>query len=104
MTTKRVDSHYILEFQTNYEAARQVCYFHKHFVTASGYQGIGLAQVGPDDFVFVVFGGRCPYVVRGIEPGACRLVGECYVHGMMDEEAVTEWKTGRLLRETIVIC
>ncbi|KAE8447150.1 hypothetical protein EG329_011134 [Mollisiaceae sp. DMI_Dod_QoI] len=104
LTTKRVNSRYILESQTNHEAARQVCHLRKHFVTASGYQGIGPAQMGPDDVVLVVFGGRCPYVIREIEPGAYRLVGECYVHGMMDGEAITEWKAGRLLRETIVLC
>jgi hypothetical protein len=33
--TKKVDSPYILESQTNYEAARQVCHLHKYFVTVS---------------------------------------------------------------------
>ena len=53
------------------------------------------------DRVFIVKGARTPFVVRDI-PGReagegkwVRLVGECYLHGVMDGEMVTsgvEWK------------
>ncbi|KAK4446497.1 heterokaryon incompatibility protein-domain-containing protein [Podospora aff. communis PSN243] len=48
--------------------------------------GPGVAEVG--DWVVVVEGGRVPFVVRKVEgeEERWRLVGECYVHGMMDGE------------------
>ncbi|KAI1366526.1 heterokaryon incompatibility protein-domain-containing protein [Xylaria arbuscula] len=66
-------------------------------VTKSGYIGLvpPLARVG--DVVSILHGGDAPYLVRpGTNPAVrdemgvlrCRLVGECYMHGMMDGEMV----------------
>jgi hypothetical protein len=53
------------------------------------------------DRVFIVKGARTPFVVRDMPSGKAgegkwvRLVGECYLHGVMDGEMVTsgvEWK------------
>jgi hypothetical protein len=57
--------------------------------------------MNPDDVVFVAFGARCPLVIREIEPSTYWLVGESYVHGLMDGEAVEEWNRGRLSREIV---
>lgn len=40
-----------------------------------------------DDVVCVLFGGRVPYVLRPCERGYT-LVGECYIHGLMEGEAM----------------
>jgi hypothetical protein len=98
------DSGYALLSEENHNAARRVCHLRKHFVTPSGYQGLGPAQTEPNDIVFVIFGGCCPYVLREVQPSLYRLVGECYVHGLMDGEAIAEWKSGRLSRQTIALC
>ncbi|KAI0434619.1 hypothetical protein F5Y09DRAFT_236329 [Xylaria sp. FL1042] len=66
-------------------------------VTKNGYIGLvpPLTRVG--DVVSIFHGGDAPYLVRsetnpavGKEIGVlrCRLVGECYMHGMMDGEMV----------------
>jgi hypothetical protein len=67
------------------------------FVTKKGYIGAGplSAQVG--DAVYVLAGGHVPLVLRrsqGVDDGApsdgpLTLVGDCYVHGVMQGESVT---------------
>jgi hypothetical protein len=61
----------------------------KFMVTERRYVGIvpPTAQVGDDILIFD--GGAVPFLVRKSEsrPGLGRLVGECYVHGLMSGEA-----------------
>jgi hypothetical protein len=70
------------------------------FVTDNGYVGLGAHGVQPGDKVCVLFGGATPYVVRptGVE-GEYLFMGECYVHGLMDGEAITLWEAGELREE-----
>lgn len=59
-------------------------------VTRNGYVGVapGLTKVG--DVVTIMKGGLVPFVLReGVDRlGAFRLVGECYVHGLMHGEGL----------------
>jgi hypothetical protein len=38
------------------------------------------------DVVVVLYGGRTPFLLRRKDDGTWILVGECYVHGMMNGE------------------
>jgi hypothetical protein len=40
------------------------------------------------DLIALLFGARTPFVLRKLESGNWRLLGECYVHGLMFGEAV----------------
>jgi hypothetical protein len=61
---------------------------HKFFMTKSGYLGLGNPQVG--DEIWVLLGGNVPFVLRPDTETECRyLVGDCFVHGIMDGEALT---------------
>ncbi|KFA68692.1 hypothetical protein S40285_02660 [Stachybotrys chlorohalonatus IBT 40285] len=64
---------------------------HRSFaVTAAGYFVIGPAAVEAGDVVVVLYGGRTPFVLRRTEDGeAWVLVGECYVHGLMNGEGLS---------------
>uniref|UniRef100_A0A0B7JVP0 Heterokaryon incompatibility domain-containing protein n=1 Tax=Bionectria ochroleuca TaxID=29856 RepID=A0A0B7JVP0_BIOOC len=44
----------------------------------------------PGDLVCVLYGGQTPFILRKSErrPGMFRLVGDCYVHSLMDGEAL----------------
>lgn len=44
------------------------------------------AEVGDDICIF--FGGRVPYAIRPIGGGLYRFIGQCYVNGIMDGEAL----------------
>ena len=61
---------------------------HRAFArTAKGYFVLGPAVLKVGDVVCVLFGGKMPFCLR---PWGRHylLVGECYVHGLMDGEAM----------------
>jgi len=88
----------------------------KFFVTRRGYMGIGPKDMWLDDEVHVLSGTSVPFVMRKVTGGAdastvdlvaedglalYRMIGECYVHGIMQGEATrkedAEW-------ENICVC
>ena len=62
------------------------------FFTANGFVGVGPAAMESGDFICILAGGPLPYVLRPVPDAAClntfELVGSCYVHGVMDGQAV----------------
>jgi hypothetical protein len=64
------------------------------FVTKSGYMGIGPEGTRAGDQVWVFHGGNVPFVMRKVGKGEegdaplLKLVGNAYVHGIMDGEAL----------------
>lgn len=71
------------------------------FLTRKGYMGLGPSDLQVSDRVSIVSGSRVPFILRPVErpdterlleldqSGLCyTLVGYCYVHGIMDGEAV----------------
>jgi hypothetical protein len=68
-------------FKRAYRAAmlnRRLCW------TQKGYLGLAPRYTRPGDIVCVFMGSAVPFVVRPREDGRSLLVGECYVHGVMD--------------------
>lgn len=61
------------------------------------------AQAG--DKLCLLFGGKTLYCIRPIRDteDAYRFVGECYVHGFMDGEALDMMEAGVLMRKTLAI-
>ncbi|KAJ3518005.1 hypothetical protein NM208_g14622 [Fusarium decemcellulare] len=57
-------------------------------LTAGGYFVIGPDIMQPGDVVAVLYGGRTPFILRRRQDGTWMLVGECYVHGLMNGEAL----------------
>jgi hypothetical protein len=57
--------------------------------------GMGHFAIMPGDVVGILFSGKAPLVLRPTN-GHYALVGECYVCGLMDGEAVSEIETGKL--------
>ena len=57
------------------------------FVTRRGVLGMGGPEFHAGDAVYVVAGSPVPFVIRA-ENGRFRLVGDCYVHGIMDGEVL----------------
>jgi hypothetical protein len=60
------------------------------FLTEQGYLGLGQEGVREGDIVCVFCGGDVPFLLRKSEktPGILHLLSECYVHGIMDGEAM----------------
>ncbi|OAL50739.1 hypothetical protein IQ07DRAFT_680093 [Pyrenochaeta sp. DS3sAY3a] len=73
----------------NYTIALQEnVYGWKFFTTHGGSVGIGPPSMAAGDTVYVFNGGGVPFVVRRSETRAYafRLLGECYVHGLMNSK------------------
>lgn len=63
------------------------------FETDAGQLGSGPLQSESGDQIVILFGGQMPFVLRPVK-GLWRLVGACYVYGIMDGEAVEELASG----------
>jgi len=48
--------------------------------------GLGPKNSQKDDFLCVLDGGQVPFLLRAVEEDTFRLVGECYVYGIMNGE------------------
>lgn len=57
-------------------------------VTSQGYMGLFPQTTQMGDHVCVFLGGYIPFVVRRLVGNKFNLVGECYVHGIMDGEVM----------------
>jgi len=56
------------------------------FISVRGYVGLVPAHSHPGDVICILLGALLPYVIRGGDNGRYQLVGEAYVHGIMDGE------------------
>ncbi|PMD34353.1 hypothetical protein L207DRAFT_497721 [Hyaloscypha variabilis F] len=80
-------------------------------VTENGYFGLVPRRARVGDHIIVLFGGCTPFVVRerkgwdspSSEKCYWQLVGEAYVHGMMDGEALAGLKEGESSEEFILV-
>lgn len=72
-----------------HEAFVRVCTDRRFFVTDQGRTGIGPEAMAEGDRVVILFGSRVPFVLRAVGP-RYKLVGECYVAGLMDGQAVAQ--------------
>jgi hypothetical protein len=65
----------------------------RFFITGKRMLGLGPAAIEGGDVVVILFGGSVPFVLRPSDDGRhWRLVGECYVHDVMDSRAVDTWR------------
>ncbi|KAM0324733.1 hypothetical protein ACHAPQ_008231 [Fusarium lateritium] len=77
-------------------------YGHRPFLTDTGYLGAGYVSIEAGDELWIVSGSPAPMVLRktGALDKEFIIVGEAYVHGIMNGETVTddvEWKEIRMV-------
>ena len=72
------------------------------FETSVGYVGLGPESLEKNDLVCILYGGHVPYILRP-ENDYFKLVGESYVHGMMNGEAITMSRDGQLKEQDFEI-
>src|SRR5438552_2497087 len=88
----------------------------KLIFTSAGRMGTGLAAFGQPEFVevaagdeiHVAFGSNLPVILRPLQQGekiasrkTYRFIGSCYLHGIMDGEALADESLGR---DDILLC
>jgi hypothetical protein len=74
------------------------------FLTSRSHVGCGPALMQVGDVVAVLFGARVPFVLRQQQDGRYRLIGDCYVHRMMDGEAIRGCIGGELEGKMFELC
>lgn len=72
----------------------------KYFVTESGYLGLGPGAAKSGDCVVVILGLRTPFILRPQSGGKYRIIGDAYVHGIMEGELVA----GSYTTEVFTVC
>lgn len=75
-------------------AVEMACHVRKFFTTKKGYFGVRPTCMKKNDLVCVLYGGRVPFLRP--KNDFCHLVGECYVRGIMDGEAIMILEAGQL--------
>ena len=71
-------------------------------ITKSRLMGLVPKNAQPGDLVYVLLSGQVLHLLRPVEQHFV-FVGECYIHGMMDGEALDMLKNGSRKLETIEI-
>jgi len=69
-------------------SAAKYCHNRKLFYTERGWLGLGPPSLQPSDEVWLLKAGRVPFALRPTPSGQYLLVGEVYIHGIMDGELV----------------
>lgn len=88
-----------VNFRKSFYIATQGQHF---FTTDLGYMGLGYAPREGDE-VWVLFGGTVPFILRRTSRlGEYSLIGDCYVHGIMDGERMTDLKEGDVATVTLL--
>lgn len=83
--------------------SQRVCSNRKFFVNKTGYIGVGPATLSAGDTCCVLLGATVPFILR--KAGSCyKLVGECYIHGIMRGEALKLCQSNQWTEETVYIC
>jgi hypothetical protein len=80
------------------------CVGRKFFVTSKGFYGVGASVMKQGDLCCVLFGAYVPFIIRPTgTKSKYKLVGECYIQGVMRGEVVRKWKEGKFHDEDILL-
>ncbi|PVH70822.1 HET domain-containing protein [Cadophora sp. DSE1049] len=82
--------------------ARNYCFNRSFIITSAGRMGIGPSDTRVGDTVAVIFGGGVPYIIRP-QGASWAFVGESYVQGLMNGEAIQACQQGVAQKEILYI-
>lgn len=79
------------EFQNNF---RIIYSWRRLFLTSKGFLGVGAQELRTGDSIWILPGSGVPFVLRKLESGNHQLIGDAYVHGIMQGEVVDseDWR------------
>ncbi|KAI3337263.1 heterokaryon incompatibility protein-domain-containing protein [Xylariaceae sp. AK1471] len=71
------------------------CTHRRFFITRGGYWALGPPIMRSGDICAIIFGADVPFILRPVDGlTQYKVVGECYIYGLMDGEAVSKWEDG----------
>lgn len=71
------------------------------FRTSGDYLGMGPISTQEQDELWIIRGARVPFILRKVEESSYRVIGECYVHGLMHGK-VMERKLDQVRKITLI--
>ncbi|MCJ1244774.1 hypothetical protein MMC30_001974 [Trapelia coarctata] len=99
MSQDEIDAH--ADFAMRLMAA---CYQRRFFATRDGRIGLGPLSVRPSDLVCVFHDADTPFILRSSpDEGFYTFVGESYVHGLMDGEAIVVKDASHIVDQNFLI-
>ena len=84
-------------------AVENACHGRCFFTTEKGYMGLAPPSTRSGDLICVLLGGKTPYVLRRDGKGFHRFIGECYIEGLMNGEAMNRLDSGESGLEEFVL-
>ncbi|KAL9118772.1 MAG: hypothetical protein Q9187_004678 [Circinaria calcarea] len=81
----------------------QVMYDRRVFTTRNGYLGVGSQTLTRNDKIYVFFGCNVPLILWPHKQ-QYELIGECYVHGIMNGEVINALDSGRAQSLSVELC
>lgn len=81
----------------------EVCSGRLMLGTSKGYIGVAGRACKPGDFICILLGAGVPFIVRSRSPEYI-LIGEAYIYGIMDGEAVKEFEGKSEMPSEICLC
>jgi hypothetical protein len=72
--------------------------------TRTGYLGLAPKAVQQGDVVATLLGCECPIVLRPYSDNVFHVIGECYVHGLMDGEIISQKNGENPLEREFILC
>jgi hypothetical protein len=72
--------------------------------TETGYLGLAPIAVRPGDVVAILSGCKCPVVLRPWYKGMFQIVGECYIHELMDGEILNQEGDENVSQRDFILC
>jgi hypothetical protein len=75
----------------------------RFIITEKGYLGLAPFQAEVGDLVYVLFGGKTPYILRKSSEDRFLMIGSSYIHGLMDGQAVEMMRLGSLQERRIIL-
>jgi len=71
------------------ERVSSVVWNRRFFEGDDGRLGLAPPSAMTGDVIAILFGCNVPVVLREVNKGKYEVIGECYVHGLMDGEAIS---------------
>ena len=93
------------EAMVYYSEIKAICTNRSFIITDTGYFGLGPLISRPGDTACVIIGVDVAFMLRGTaEEGSYRLLGESYMHGLMQGQVRGMVQRNEVVEQSIVIC
>jgi hypothetical protein len=83
-----LDMNTLVKSGQSYTSIMRDMHNRRPYISKQGYVGLGPISMLPGDVICIFLGAQLPYILRRTETDLYKLIGEGYVHGIMDGEYI----------------